>query len=152
MNEAFSDLSVLGDYDNRMTEVLPFINSLTKNTQKGWMYSSVKGGNTANTEFEFLTGLSMYFLPTGSIALSAVYQIGIAGTGRVSYLPSVTHRWLCIRIIRRAGTEIPCMMILDLKKSILKMISEIRRYLRTYISDWTTYQKIIETIRTEIFG
>ena len=66
MNEAFSDLSVLGDYTTN-TEVMPFISSLSENTQKGWMYSSVKGGNTANTEFEFLTGLSMYFLPTGSI-------------------------------------------------------------------------------------
>ena len=49
MNEAFSDLSVLGDYTTN-TEVMPFISSLSENTQKGWMYSSVKGGNTADTE------------------------------------------------------------------------------------------------------
>ena len=34
------------------------------------------------------------------------------------------------------------MMTWDLKKSILKMISN-PEILRTYISDWTTYQKII---------
>ena len=37
MNEAFSDLSVLGDYTTN-TEVMPFISSLSENTQKGWMY------------------------------------------------------------------------------------------------------------------
>ena len=79
MNEAFSDLSVLGDYETD-EEVLPFINSLTKNTQKGWMYSSVKGGNTANTEFEFLTGLSMHFLPTGSIAYQQYIKSELPGT------------------------------------------------------------------------
>lgn len=33
----------------------------------GKLYVSVKGGNTANTEFEFLTGNSMGFLPAGSV-------------------------------------------------------------------------------------
>ena len=81
-----SDLSVLGDYETD-TEVMPFINSLTKNTQKGWMYSSVKGGNTANTEFEFLTDLSMYFLPTGSIAYQQ-YINQVAGIAE----PVIFHR------------------------------------------------------------
>lgn len=66
MNEAFSDLSVLGDFETN-EDYMPYIHAMSENTQKGWMYSSVKGGNTANTEFEFLTGLSMYFLPSGSV-------------------------------------------------------------------------------------
>lgn len=66
MNEAFSDLSVYGDF--RTTEdYMPFFNSLYDNTVRGNLFVSVKGGNTANSEFEFLTGNSMAFLPTGSV-------------------------------------------------------------------------------------
>ena len=66
MNEAFSDLSVFGDFETS-EEVMPFMNALKENTVKGNMYVSVKGGNTANTEFEFLTGNSMAFMPAGSV-------------------------------------------------------------------------------------
>lgn len=85
MNEAFSDLAVLGDYTTN-TEVMPFISSLSENTQKGWMYSSVKGGNTANTEFEFSTGLSMYFLPTGSIPYQQYIKSEVPFTGQSAVL------------------------------------------------------------------
>jgi phosphoglycerol transferase MdoB-like AlkP superfamily enzyme len=60
MNESFADLNVLGDFDTSQ-EVLPFLNSLTENTIKGYLYSSVYGGNTANSEYEFLTGNSISY-------------------------------------------------------------------------------------------
>ena len=66
-NEAFSDLSVLYDYE-LSEDCMPFIHSLTKNTQKGYVNTSVTGGPTANTEFEFLTRYSFAYLSTGSIA------------------------------------------------------------------------------------
>lgn len=66
MNEAFSDLRVYGDFATS-EEFMPFIDSLEENTIKGNLYVSVKGGNTANTEFEFLTGNTMAFLPAGSV-------------------------------------------------------------------------------------
>ena len=69
MNEAFSDLSVLDEYTTNEDEI-PFIRSLmsgAENTVSGYMDVSVLGGNTANTEFEFLTGDSMAFLPQGCI-------------------------------------------------------------------------------------
>ena len=70
MNEAFADLSILGEYTTNMDE-MPFMRSLMAgayNTVSGYMDVSVLGGNTANTEFEFLTGNSVAFLPQGSIA------------------------------------------------------------------------------------
>lgn len=68
MNEAFSDLSVLGDFDVS-EDYMPYFRSLygSENTISGNVHVSVLGGNTANTEFEFLTGNTMAFLPTGSI-------------------------------------------------------------------------------------
>ena len=62
MDEAFSDLSVLGDFTTDK-EVKPFFDSLKENTIKGYAESSVYGGYTSNSEFEFLTGCSKVFLP-----------------------------------------------------------------------------------------
>lgn len=66
MNESFSDLSVIGDFTTNMP-YMPFIDSLEENTQKGKLHVSIVGGNTPNSEFEFLTGLSLGYLPAGSI-------------------------------------------------------------------------------------
>ncbi|MCI8465508.1 MAG: LTA synthase family protein [Lachnospiraceae bacterium] len=68
MNEAYSDLSVIGDFKTS-EDYMPFFRSLygSENTISGNVHVSVLGGNTANTEFEFLTGDTMAFLPTGSI-------------------------------------------------------------------------------------
>ena len=67
MNESWADLSVLCDYEPS-EPLFPFIESLQENTLKGWAHVSVLGGNTPNSEFEFLTGLTMGFLPQGVIA------------------------------------------------------------------------------------
>ena len=77
MDEAFSDPAVLGDFAVSM-DYMPFVRGLkgAENTVTGYMYASVLGGNTANTEFEFLTGNSMAFLPVGSIP----YQQYLFGT------------------------------------------------------------------------
>ena len=66
MNEAFSDLSVLGNLDIS-EDVMPFVRNLQENTVKGTLYMSVRSSQTANSEFEFLTGCSMGFLPYRSI-------------------------------------------------------------------------------------
>lgn len=66
MDEAFSDLSVWGDFATS-EEVMPFFKGLQAEAVGGEVYVSVKGGNTANTEFEFLTGNTMGFLPAGSV-------------------------------------------------------------------------------------
>jgi phosphoglycerol transferase MdoB-like AlkP superfamily enzyme len=57
MNESFSDLRVYGN-ENFSWEYTPFLDSLTENTVKGNLYVPVFGGNTCNSEFEFLTGAS----------------------------------------------------------------------------------------------
>ncbi len=66
MNEAFSDLRMIGDYETNIS-YLPFIDSLEENTTKGTMYTSVFGGATSDTEYEFLTGNSMAVMPGNSV-------------------------------------------------------------------------------------
>lgn len=67
MNESLSDLSVLGEFTTN-EDYMPFMHSLTENTVKGNLYVPVIGAGTSNTEFEFLTGHSTAFLPSGSNA------------------------------------------------------------------------------------
>ena len=66
MNETFSDLSI---YQNMRAgyEGPQYFKSLSNCLSRGKLYVSAYGGGTANTEFEFLTGNSMNFLPSGSI-------------------------------------------------------------------------------------
>lgn len=62
MNEAFADLN----YNNTLSlseDYLPFLHGLKENTVKGQLFVSIEGANTANSEFEFLTGDTMNFLP-----------------------------------------------------------------------------------------
>lgn len=67
MNESFTDFNVLGENFRTNQPVTPYFNSLQENTIRGFALSSAYGGHTANSEFECLTGLSMGFLPVGSI-------------------------------------------------------------------------------------
>lgn len=72
MDEAFADLQAVGEFETSQ-EIMPFYNHLKENAVKGFTYVSVFGGQTANSEFEFLTGLSKAFLPEGATA----YQLYI---------------------------------------------------------------------------
>ena len=81
MNEAYSDLNVDGKLETT-EDYMPFVHNLTEDTVKGNLYVSVFAGNTANTEFEFLTGCSMAFLPYRAIP----YNSYIKDT-----FPSLTH-------------------------------------------------------------
>ena len=105
MNEAFSDPAVLGDFTTNM-DYMPFMHSLQQgqeNTITGTLNVSVMGGNTANTEFEFLTGSTMAFLPDGSIP----YQQYIDGEteSMASYLEELGYRTIAMHPFNAGGWE-----------------------------------------------
>ena len=72
MNEAFSDLAVDAPFKTNK-DYMPFVHSLKgkENTVTGHAHVSILGGATPNSEFEFLTGYSMAFLPENSIPFQA---------------------------------------------------------------------------------
>ncbi len=72
MNEAFSDLAVDAPFKTNK-DYMPFVHSLKgkENTVTGYAHVSILGGATPNSEFEFLTGYSMAFLPENSIPFQA---------------------------------------------------------------------------------
>jgi len=59
MNESFSDLTALGSFENTSLEFLHEIEEDEGTLESGKMYVSVRGGGTANTEFEFLSRCSV---------------------------------------------------------------------------------------------
>ena len=142
MNEAFSDLSVLGDF-NTNEDYMPFFHSLMEDYTSGHLMVSVKGGNTANTEYEFLSGDTMAFLPTGSV----VYQQYIKDEvpTLTSYLKSLGYSTTAIHPYRAAGwnrdTVYPK---LGFEEFLDLTDFQDPYYIRSYISDETAFEKIIE--------
>lgn len=153
MDEAFSDLSVLGDFDTN-TDYMPFVHSLEKgneNTITGYLNTSVCGGNTADTEFEFLTGNTMAFLPVGSIP----YQQYIKSEtpSLASYLKSIGYATYAQHPYYGSGWNrdkvYPLLRFDNL--SFMQDYSN-QRFVRKYISDETSFDKIIETYENKPDG
>lgn len=66
MNESLADYSLLGEL-NLEVDPLEKIHSLSGSSCYGKCAVNVFGGNTCNSEFEFLTGDSLMFMPAGTI-------------------------------------------------------------------------------------
>lgn len=69
MDESFSDPAVLGSFTTNK-DYMPYVHSLmagATDTETGYLNVSVLGGRTCNTEFEYLTGDSMLFMPRDSV-------------------------------------------------------------------------------------
>lgn len=101
MNESLSDLSLMGDLETT-GECLPFINSLEENTIKGNLFMPVNGAGTSNSEYEFLTGNTISFLPSGSNVYqsyineekpSLVSTMESLGYSRLAYHPYYGEGW-----------------------------------------------------------
>ena len=142
MDEAFSDLSVWGDFATS-EEVMPFFKSLQQEAVGGELYVSVKGGNTANTEFEFLTGDTMGFLPKGSIP----YQqyINDETPSLASYLKTLGYSTTAIHPYNRTGWDRDTVYEKFGFDEFLDKDSFSSPYrLRGYISDKSAFDKIRE--------
>lgn len=93
MNESFSDLSYMGRFKTS-TPYMPYYNELIKDYPHGRLLVSVLGGGTCNTEFEFLTSLSMMNMPNSCYA----YMQHIKGEvpSLASYLKGYGYRSLAM--------------------------------------------------------
>lgn len=144
MNESFSDLSVLGDFTAN-EDYMPYIHQLQQgadNTVTGMLNVSVCGGNTANTEFEFLTGNTMAFLPQGSIA----YQQYITGDlpAIPSYLASLGYETYATHPYYASGWDRDTVYPkLGFENMDFIDSYESPTYIRKYISDDSCVDKII---------
>lgn len=142
MNEAFSDLSLIGDYKTNM-DYLPFIRSMKEDTVKGNLYVSVFGGATSNTEYEFLTGNSMAVMPKNSVP----YQQFVTDTtdSLAATLKSQGYHNIAIHPYKRTGYKRDIVYPLLGFDEFLSMEDFNQpELIRSYISDRESYRKIIE--------
>ncbi|MBR2045354.1 MAG: LTA synthase family protein [Agathobacter sp.] len=153
MNEAFSDLSVLGDFTTN-EDYMPFVHMLQQgyeNTITGNLEVSVCGGNTANSEFEFLTGHTMDFFPVGSIP----YQQYISGKlpSMASQLKGLGYETYGMHPYNASGWQRDTVYpLLGLETNYFLHDFESRRYIRNYVSDKSAYEKIIEVYKEKEAG
>ena len=141
MNEAFSDLGVLGNIKTN-ADPLSYFHGQTKNTVKGKAYSSVIGGNTANSEYEFLTGNTMAFLPAGMVSYqsytspgdySLTGQLNTYGYKTIAMHPYESAGWNRVQVYQHFGFS-EVFFIDDYQN---------KQYVRNYVSDRSNYLELI---------
>ena len=144
MNEAFSDPAVLGRFTTN-EDYMPFVHSLLRgaeDTVSGLLNVSVKGGNTANTEFEYLTGNSMAFLPYGSIP----YQQYIKNEtpSMASWLSGFGYRTVAMHPYRAAGWDRNKVYpLMGFDEMYFEEFYKDSGVIRKYVGDEADYEKII---------
>lgn len=145
MNEAFSDPAVLGEFETNQ-DYMPYIHSILNgnidNTISGYLNVSVLGGNTANTEFEFLTGNTMAFLPQGSVAYQQYLKRETPSLA--SHLKSLGYQTIAMHPYNSTGWD---------RNKVYPLLGFDEMYfikdyknpekIRKYVSDKACYDKII---------
>lgn len=146
MDETFSDPAVLGEFETNK-DYMPFVHSILRgevaNTISGYTDVSVLGGNTANSEFEFLTGNSMAFFPNGSVPYLQYIRDGISTI--VPQLEEYGYTTYCTHPYRAKGWN---------REFIYDLMGFDYRYfqgsfpfedkLRNYVSDEADFKSILE--------
>lgn len=142
MNESFADLSVIGEMRTNMP-LTPFIDSLSENTLKGYALSSVFGAKTPNSEWEYMTGNSMAFLPEGSV----VYQqyISDTPTSIVSSLKEIGYTCVAMHPYFDTGWS-RNQVYPDIGYDEMYFINDFDQtnVIREYITDQELYDRIID--------
>ncbi|MBM6897364.1 LTA synthase family protein [Pseudoflavonifractor capillosus] len=141
MNESWADYE---DYGNlTLSEpVMDYIKSLD-NAVFGHAYSSVFGAGTSSCEFEFLTGNSMAFLPTGSAPYqqyvkdetqSMASLLGELGYRTLAFHPGEETSW-------NRNKAYPLMGFDEMKFRKDMNVPQLEEH--AYLSDYSDFQQII---------
>ncbi len=146
MDESFADFRLIGDLETNI-EVTPFIDSLVENTTKGYALASVFGAKTPNSEWEYMTGNTMAFLPGGSVSyqqwidskpFSMVSTLRSQGYTAVAMHPYMKSGWSRNTVYPKLGFDE--MHFLDDGDNYFDETN----ILREYVTDEEMFNKIID--------
>ena len=172
MNESLADYSLIG---NTMLkdDPLPFIHSMTENCTKGKLAVNVYGGNTANSEFEFLTGNALYFMPWGSVPYMKYRLDGCEtltecltslGYDATAIHPYYAEEWKRSQNYVALGfndfvsgenfgtgyvQKADINLFEDLNNGVMRDFGSDLEYYRGFISDKECYDRILDTVRND---
>ena len=147
MNESFADLRVLGEYSTNI-EVLPYLDSLSENTIKGTLYSSVYGGNTANSEYEFLTGCSIAYFSERVVP----YQLFMneQRPSLISQMKDVGYETVFMHPYRSYSWNRPSVYsALGIDEMIYEEDMDNLEYIRSYASDASQYEYVKKYLESD---
>ncbi len=171
MNESLADYDLVGELP--LTEdILPYIHSMEENCIKGKALVSVFGGYTCQSEWEFLTGNSMAFLPVTAVPYNQFINqptASIAGSlAELGYDTIALHPYHGIEWNRDNNyplmgfdTFITGEDFGDVTEEMLETLPEDideslyfgdLEYIRGFVSDSENYRKIMEIMETKESG
>ena len=146
MDESFADFRV---FDSDMTEGMdnmPYVDALSENTIRGYLCASVFGGSTANSEYEFLFGNTMAFLPQGSIVYQQYFSensqsllsvLKKHGYACIAMHPYYANGWMRDSVYPRIGFD---------EMYFLEDFPQ-KQMLRKYVSDQEMFEQIVQLHR-----
>ena len=141
MNESLADMTSAFPNLELSEDPLSYFHSLKENTVKGTMISPVTGGGTANVEFEFLTGDSLAFLPSSTVAYQLYCYDGIPSL--VSQLKALNYHASAFHPYLSSGwnrTSVYPWMGFD--RQFYEEDVQEPRLIRKYVSDSSDYQQL----------
>lgn len=140
MNEALSDLSIYGEFATNIP-VFPFLDSDEENMRKGYAYSSVFAGNTAVSEYEFLTGDSnalFQTMPYATMIKSGTNpQTLVSGLRELGYTAIAMHSYYNSAYRRTTVYD-----VLGFDRMLFIDDMEELEYLRGFATDASQYRTI----------
>lgn len=140
MNESFADYSIFDGF-TASEDPLAYYHSLKENAIKGYTCVSVTGGGTANSEFEFLTGNTLAFLPPSTVAYqlyfnedtpSSIDEFNALGYETAAFHPYLASGWNRPMVYKYMGFD----------KQLFKDEAVNKTTLRKYISDSADYETL----------
>lgn len=139
MDEAYADISTLNpEFGDTL-----FYKKIHKNTVKGLALSSVYGGGTANSEYEFLTGNSMAFFNHGI----SVYQMYIKAPAysMAVHLKGLGYETIATHPFHRQGWSRETIWpLLGFETTTFLEDYPQKKKLRDYVSDREMFEYIID--------
>ncbi len=147
MDESFADLSSIAPlYEEH--DFIPFIRSLSENTISGNIRVSVFGGGTCNTEYEFLTGNATPMLRVGSYPMVQFVKKDSPSIAKT--LKAAGYRTIGLHSFYPDGwNRDMAYPKLGFDKFLCNYDFENPEYIREYISDASSFDKIIELLEED---
>ncbi len=149
MNESFADLGVINSFETN-EDYMPFYRSLEENTVKGTLFVSPFGGYTCNTEYEFLTGMSVGVLGSRAapyiqmmfdeLPYSLNTHLKALGYNTTALHPYYADGWNRTRVYNYLGFD----RFISLEN--FTDYTEFPEYIRGYVSDKSSYDAVLNIL------
>ncbi len=171
MNESLADYDLVGEMPLTQ-DILPFLHSMDENCIKGKALVSVFGGYTCQSEWEFLTGNTMAFLPVTAVPYNQFIEQPIdsiaASLKKMGYATAAVHPYHAIEWNR--DNNYPLMGFdafvtgEDYGEVTEEMLETLPAdteeslyfgdldYIRGFVSDSENYRKVIELMEEKPAG